>query len=467
MDFLFDLGGPLAAVLVFAFAAAEGGLLVGLFLPGEAPLLIAGVLAFQGRVSLVVILLAACLGAVIGDSLGYWLGRRYGRRLETTKLGRKIGEARWDKARAYLQQRGGKAVFLGRFLSIFRTLVPPVAGSAGMPYRRFVMFNAPAAILFSGGLVIAGYLAGGSWHVVEGYVGRASLVLLVLVGVVALFVFAARRVAGNYGRVRARLDALLERPRVRGLRGRYDRQIAFMTRRFDPGARFGLEITIGIGIIVIFGFAFGTVLEEVLESETGFIDRPILDWLAAHRSPGLNTAMRITTSFGGALVALAIMSAAIVFAYAKTRNLMIPAFLSFCLIGALGLSPLIKLMVGRPRPDFSEIVDAGGLAFPSGHATTSAIVGAGLAYALTRRRSWKPSVWIWTAAGVASFLIGFSRLYLGVHWPSDVIGGWMLGLAWVAIGAVLANLAWDPKSEARLEETILSDPPPGTVTSTR
>ena len=466
MDLLFDLGGPLAVVLVFAFAAAEGGLLVGLFLPGEAPLLIAGVLAFQGRVSLVVMLLAACLGAVIGDSIGYWLGRRFGRRLETTRLGRKIGEARWDKARGYLQERGGKAVFLGRFLSIFRTLVPPIAGSAGMPYRKFVMFNAPAAVLFAGGLVVAGYIAGGSWHVVEGYVGQGSLVLLVLVGVVSLFVFGARRVAGNYGRFRRRLDGLLERPRVRALRERYERQIAFMSRRFDPGARFGLEVTIGIGIIVLFGFGFGTVLEEVVERETGFFDRPILDWLAAHRSPGLTTAMRIVTGFGGVLVALAIMSAATVFAYARTRSLLLPAFLTFCLIGALGLSPLIKVMVGRARPGFSQIVDVGGFAFPSGHATISAILGAGLAYALTRKRSWRGSVWIWSAAGVLSFLIGFSRLYLGVHWPTDVIGGWMLGLAWVAIGAVLANIAWVPKSDARLEMTP-SDAPPGSVTSTR
>ncbi|MGH2779698.1 MAG: phosphatase PAP2 family protein, partial [Actinomycetota bacterium] len=237
--------------------------------------------------------------------------------------------------------------------------------------------------------------------------------------------------------------------------------------RFDPGARFGLEMTVGIGIIVVFGFAFGTVLEEVLESETGFFDGPILDWLAAHRSPGLNEAMRITTAFGGALVALSIMSGAIVFAYTKTRNLMIPAFLSFCLIGALGLSPLIKVLVGRPRPDFSQIVDAGGLAFPSGHATTSAILGAGIAYALTRKRSWRGAVWIWTAAGVASFLIGFSRLYLGVHWPSDVIGGWVLGLAWVAIGAVLANLAWDQRAGSRVEETAPSDAPSGAFTSTR
>ncbi|HZK50428.1 MAG TPA: DedA family protein, partial [Actinomycetota bacterium] len=103
MDFLFDLAGPVAVILVFAFAMAEGGLLVGLFLPGEAPLIIAGVLAYQGRVSLAVMVGAACLGAVLGDSAGYWLGRRYGRRLETTKLGQKIGPQRWEKSRTYVR----------------------------------------------------------------------------------------------------------------------------------------------------------------------------------------------------------------------------------------------------------------------------------------------------------------------------------------------------------------------------
>jgi membrane protein DedA with SNARE-associated domain/membrane-associated phospholipid phosphatase len=453
MDFLFDLAGPVAVILVFAIAAAEGGLLIGLFLPGEAPLIVAGVLAYQGRVSLTAMLAAACLGAVLGDSGGYWLGRRYGRRLETTRLGRKIGEARWERSRSYVRERGGKAVFAGRFVSIFRTLAPPVAGSAHMPYRRFLIWNVPAAIIFAAALVLAGYLAGSSWHLVEENLGRASMVLLIVVLVLGAFAIGARWVAANYVLLHRRVERLLAERHVKVLRERYDRQIAFLARRFDPRARFGLSLTIGLAIVVAFGLAFGELADEVIEEETGFVDGPVLRFLTDARSPEVTAIMRAVTYVGGALAALVIMTTAIVVAHRKTRSFRQPAFLAFCLVGALGLSPVIKLIVQRPRPDLSPVFEAGGLAFPSGHATTSAIVFGSLAYVLTRNQSWRTNVWVWAVAGMSSFLIGFSRLYLGVHWTTDVVGGWTLGLMWVAVGVVATDLAWEIRAPRRANET--------------
>ncbi|MGH2749507.1 MAG: bifunctional DedA family/phosphatase PAP2 family protein [Actinomycetota bacterium] len=455
MDFLFDLAGPVVVFTVFLFAVAEGGLLIGLFLPGEAPLIIAGVLAYQGRISLAAVLLAACLGAVLGDSLGYWLGRRYGRRLETTKLGLKIGEHRWERSRTYVREKGGKAVFVGRFVSIFRTLAPPVAGSAHMPYRRFLLWNVPAALIFASGLVMAGFVAGSSYHLVEEYLGQASLVILMVIVVLAVFVVAARWIAGNYVRVHARVERLLARPHVQSLRARYDRELAFLARRFDPGARFGLSLTVGLAVVLLFGYLFGETFDEVVEQNTGFIDGPLLRWLAEHREPEVTAAMRFITFFGGSLVALAIMTVTIVVTYVKTRAYRHPAFLAFCLVGALGLSPVIKLIVQRPRPDFSQAIEIGGYAFPSGHATTSTIVFGALAFVISRKQSWRTDVWIWAAAGMMSFLIGFSRLYLGVHWPTDVIGGWALGFLWIAVAGVVTDLAWDlgePRRAAQQSE---------------
>lgn len=455
MDFLFELAGPVALILVFAIAMAEGGLLIGLFLPGEAPLIIAGVLAYQGRVALPAVLLAAASGAVLGDSVGYWLGRRYGSKLETTTLGRKIGQHRWEKSRDYVRERGGKAVFLGRFVSIFRTLAPPVAGSAQMPYRRFFVWNVPAAVIFAVGLVMAGYLAGSSWHLVENYLGRASLVIGIVVVMLAVVVIGARWTAANYPRIHNLVERLLERPHIKSLRQRYHREIAFLARRFDPGARFGLSVTIGVGIVVIIGFAFGQILDEVVEGETGFIDAPVLRFLAGHRSPEATTIMRVITFFGGSMVALVILTVAIAVSRVKTKGFRQPAFLAFCLVGALGLSPLIKLVVQRPRPEISPVIDVGGYAFPSGHTTTSMIVFGALAFVLTRRLSWGTNVWIWTAAGTAIFLIGFSRPYLGVHWPTDVLGGWVLGSLWLALAAVVTEIAWEmgaPRSKDAVAE---------------
>jgi membrane protein DedA with SNARE-associated domain/membrane-associated phospholipid phosphatase len=454
MDFLFDLEGLVALVIVFAFALAEGGLLVGLFLPGEAPLIIAGVLAYQGRVHLAAVLLAASVGAVMGDSIGYWLGRRYGRRLEATRLGRKIGERRWEKSRAYVRERGGRAVLFGRFVSIFRTLAPPVAGSAGMPYGRFLVWNVPAAVTFAIGLVMAGYLAGSSWHLVEDYLGRASLVIVIVVVMLAVVIVAARWIATNYSRIHNQVERLLERPRIKSLRERYHREIAFLVRRFDPGERFGLSVTVGVGIVVIFGIAFGQIFDEVIEGETGYVDAPVLRFLAERRSPEATTIMRGITFLGGSIVALGIMTVAIVVDRVKTRGFRQPAFLAFCLVGALGLSPVIKLIVQRPRPELSPVADVGGYAFPSGHATTSMIVFGALAFVLTRRLSWGTNVWIWAAAVAAAFLIGFSRLYLGVHWPTDVVGGWVLGSLWLALAAVVTDIAWEVGAPGRAKDNL-------------
>ncbi|MGH2737052.1 MAG: bifunctional DedA family/phosphatase PAP2 family protein [Actinomycetota bacterium] len=447
MEWLLDLASPWAYVIVFAFAFAEGGLLVGLFLPGEAPVLLGGVLAFQGRASLGVMMAVAVAAAMIGDSAGYWLGRRYGARIKGTRLGRKVGEERWAKAEARLRTRGGRAVFFGRFVSIFRTLVPPVAGASRMPYARFAAYNVPAGALYAAGMVLAGYVAGGSWDVVDGYLGRASLVVLALVGVGALFFLGARWTAGHYADIRARLDRFLERPGVKSLRERYDREISFARRRFKKSERFGLALTVGIGLVVATGFLFGALLEEIIEQDTGGFDRSMLHWLEDHREPLLTDVMKTVTFFGGALFSTVVLTLATGVAFGKTRALKIPAFLAFCLVGATGLSPLVKVLVDRPRPDFSQLVDVGHLAFPSGHATASAIVAASLAFVLTRRREWRSAVWIWSAAGMASFLIGFSRLYLGVHWPTDVLGGWLLGLMWVALGAVLTDAAWAGEAE--------------------
>ena len=104
------------AYIVLALAAAESAAFVGLAVPGETAMLLGGLLAFQGRVSLGWMMAAGALGAVVGDSVGYQIGRRFGEPLKRSRLGRKIGQERWARAQAYLRAKGGRAVFLGRFV---------------------------------------------------------------------------------------------------------------------------------------------------------------------------------------------------------------------------------------------------------------------------------------------------------------------------------------------------------------
>ena len=184
---MFDLlaGVPPAVVLavVFALPALEASTLIGVFVPGETAILVGGVLAWHGRVSLSSVLAAAALGAIVGDSVGYWVGRGGATGIIAGRIGRVIGERRWARARRHLARKGLLTVIVGRFPPVARTLVPVLAGSAHMPYRRFLAGNALGGVVWASASALAGYLAGDAWQRVE----RVQQV----VGVIALAIAAA------------------------------------------------------------------------------------------------------------------------------------------------------------------------------------------------------------------------------------------------------------------------------------
>ena len=185
---LLSLSGWAVYAVVGGLAFGEAAAFVGLFLPGETALLLGGVLAAAGRVSLPVLIAVAVVAAVAGDSVGYEIGRHGGPPLRRGRLGRLVGEVRWTRAEAYVLRRGGPAVFLGRWVGLLRALVPSLAGMTRMPYRRFLMWNAAGGVAWASTVVLAGYGAGAAWRTATGYFGRASTILIA----VAVLVLAAR-----------------------------------------------------------------------------------------------------------------------------------------------------------------------------------------------------------------------------------------------------------------------------------
>ncbi|MFD2766588.1 DedA family protein [Micromonospora eburnea] len=153
---------PPGQVLLAAAAvlAAEVGLLIGLVLPAATTMLTVGLLARAGRLDLGVALSVTTLAAFAGDQVGYLEGRLLGSRLRRGRLGRWVGEGRWRRAETLVASRGGSAVLLGRWTAFVRTLVPRVAGAAGLPYRRFVLFDALAVAVWVPGTVLLGWAVG-------------------------------------------------------------------------------------------------------------------------------------------------------------------------------------------------------------------------------------------------------------------------------------------------------------------
>src|SRR5919201_993530 len=185
-DAILHLHSWAALAIVFALPALEASAFVGFIFPGEIAVLLGGVLAYQGRVSLGAALAAAIVGAIVGDSLGYWIGREWGRPLLRGTIGklpiiRHHVDKNLDRAENYLRRRGPHAVVLGRFTAGLRVMVPGLAGMSRMHYPTFLLFNVLGGALWATTFVLLGYFGGAAWHQIAGIASRIGLVLLALI----------------------------------------------------------------------------------------------------------------------------------------------------------------------------------------------------------------------------------------------------------------------------------------------
>jgi membrane protein DedA with SNARE-associated domain/membrane-associated phospholipid phosphatase len=440
-DRILSLHGWAALAIVFGLPALEASVFVGVVVPGEIAVLLGGVLAFEHRVGLPAVLVAGVAGAICGDTVGYLVGRRYGRTLLQGSVGRLIRPEHLDRAERYLAERGGPAVFLGRFTAALRALIPGLAGMARMRYRTFLVYNAAGGAAWATGFVLLGYAAGTGWRRVEHIAGRASLLLLVAIILAGSVVLGARWVARHPDRLRARAEMVLERPLVRRLRGRYQGQVAFLARRLQPEGALGLSLTMSALALVAAGWAFGALLQDlVAHDELALVDQPVQRFFVSHREAWLTPLLRGVSNLGNAALLLGLL-VAIVLAWRRRAGIWRPlVLLAAALAGSWALSTVVELLTKRPRPPAVQAIGRWtGHAFPSGHVTlATALYGMLAALVASTTPRWGRKVTLWTAAVLIVGLVGLSQLYLGANWLTDVLAGMALGAAWLF--ALLAGI---------------------------
>ena len=434
--------------MVALLAAAESGAFVGLVLPGEAAMLLGGFLVFQGQASLSLMLVCGIGGAIVGDSVSYWIGRKAGPRLMDTRIGRRVGKRRWERARSFVRARGGRAVLIGRFIGVLRALVPALAGSAGVPYREFLLYSVTGASAWAGAFILLGSVAGGSWHLIDRWAGRASLVLAGILVTIGLLWICARWLGDHRDAFLRRWSRFIGSDTFVSLRRRYSRELTFLRTRFDRTSRFGLYLTVGVVLMIGALWVFGELIDALEERDDIFlIDDPVANFFVEHRSENLTTVMKFITHLGGSPGVALILTVAAVVAVVRTREPRWGAFFAAAMVGGLALDNIVKAMVDRPRPQVGMLVEVSGSAFPSGHSTAAAAMCAALAFFLTRRTTWKRAVVMWTSAATITALVGVSRVYLGAHWPTDVFGGVTLGSLWIVVVATGIELLRDVRDD--------------------
>jgi membrane protein DedA with SNARE-associated domain len=186
------LSGWVAYLVIAALVFGETAVFVGFFLPGEIAVILGGVLASRGHLSLPLLMVIVALAGIAGPFVGYEICKRMGDRIFASRaLSRVRGGT--DKARTVLSNRGGLAVLLGRFVAIVRAIMPAAAGAAAVRYRTFALYNVIGGLIWGVGYCALGYLAGSAYAVVARRVGTGLAVAVGVIVVAGLAAWAVRR----------------------------------------------------------------------------------------------------------------------------------------------------------------------------------------------------------------------------------------------------------------------------------
>lgn len=420
--------------VVAAIALLESLALIGLLLPGVVLITAAASLAGHQDMALTSLLLAAFLGAVLGDGLSFVLG--YTQRERVTRLWPLSRHPEWlARGARFFQRYGSLSVFFGRFVGPVRPVIPLIAGMLHMSPRAFVWANLASAALWAPAYVLPGYLLGQTWQqlldVPEGLEALLITLAIILVVLTLAFSWLRHQVSRSGRAYRALAQGARRHPLLR--------------RTWLKGSWHG-EIPLASWLLLIFslGGLSGLTIAVIRQRGPFPIDLQVYAFFDDLIVPMLPEAGQLLARVGDIAGILALVLPWGAWLLAR-RHLAALAHVAAGLGGIALLNTLGKALIGRPRPETPDYL-TGSLSYPSAHAS-SAVVLYGLAAAFVaqelppQRRFWA----YWLAIAL-TLPMALSRLVIGVHWLTDLIGGALLGL----VVCALVRLAWQRRPYAPL-----------------
>jgi undecaprenyl-diphosphatase len=224
--------------------------------------------------------------------------------------------------------------------------------------------------------------------------------------------------------------------------------------RLDASNPRGFWLTFTVAAGALAGWAFGGLTQDVVgHDEAALLDPHVSAWVFSHRTDWLTSVMQVVTWLGSMAVIIPLLVVVAVLLVVRRRDWRPALLLVSAVAGAIALYEFVKPLVGRARPPSGLWIGRySGSAFPSGHATQAVAFYGMLAVVLYARVSPRVRLVLWLGAVLITLVVGASRIYLGAHWLTDVLGGYALGSAWVAlvVAVSLLNSGWGLRGDATI-----------------
>jgi len=395
-DFLLNLPLPLidhwGYLILFLSAVVETLPILGTFIPGHAIVFFSGFLAYSGIFRLDAAIIVAFAGAVTGDVLAYIIGRKYGHDF-IARYGKYffLNQERFIKTKAMVEEHAGKTLIIGRFGAFTRAVAAFIAGASRVKFPRFILFACLGGAAWAGSSVLIGYFFGQGFEAAAKYFGRFVLIAIIVIILILVgyrLLDKRRHIFAKYHVYYLTLNALSIYIFLKMVEDYFDQE---STYRFD----FWLNNNI--------------------------------HWLW---QPWLNKLMIIVTNIFRPEILLIVAGLAAIYLFIK-KKLFPATLISLSVSGGLVLGAITQWLVDRPRP-VDGLVSATGLSFPSQHSLMALIFFSLVLYFFAEKikRLWLRNLFI-VGNLLLILLVGFSRIYLLVHWFSDCLVGLALGLFWL------------------------------------
>jgi len=412
-------------VFIFSVAMLESLVLIGISVPGAALIMSFGALIALGYLDFTTTMILCITGAIAGDGISYWIGYRYKQQLLNIWPFRHF-KSQLKSGEKFFQKHGGKSVVFGRFVGPVRAVIPTIAGMMGMRPLYFAIINVLSAIAWAPAYLLPGMVFGASLELAS----EVALRLVVLIIAVIILLLLMRWLLSRSLRyLQPRADYLTQKSL--GWARRHRHFGPFVESLIDPRQPESPALFFFAVLLIVSGIAFFLVIQSVF-GDSGVIDVRVYELMLSLRTPWMDEFMVGITMLGDSIVIFTV--AALLLAWLLYhKNISAALHLGAALLFGAILTRVLAITLQIPHPDPSLFPEINDYSFPSQHSTMAMLLYGFMSILISREIRADKRIHIYAFFGLIVTLIAISRIYLGAHWLSDVLGGLALGLIWITL----------------------------------